>query len=545
MNTKIIKTRLISLISISGLLVGLVIGVPTSAQAADPQCATANYVTQCAGATSDSALFTLMAPANFNGTLLLWSHGLRPNIDIPAGIPSYGGYTVNNAAEFAPGLSSGDYTVMRALLAKGYGLAGSGFARQGVNVTAGVAANVELIAAFKKKFPTTKHVVAWGASLGTQITQTLAETHPELIDSAVLGCPATAPGAAMIKYFGDFMWAFKTFFDPTIKGFGYSEGAAGKLEAYQDMQKFFVALSKVSAGTATGAWPDTASPAGKALQAAGIPVRSAMTLVGLIAGVPLRSQHVDGNSAPVGSETGFELAYAPAIAAAENGGTVGLAEILLMHDGESQTGGIVFDNSATDYSAQIAEDRDIYSAALGGNTPTDALLNVLAASPRVKGSATAMAKVSTLLPMVGKINVPTVLLTAESDQFTVAGTAQFLIDSYKVQYAETKAAAMAAAKKSRSYAAPVNKLLPLWDKTPETYTVFKGASPDLSAPSGRGTGHCLFTNNQWLTAVDLAVGAAQNGKFVNDATASVAALRAKLSLDRKFRVPVMRGLQEQ
>jgi hypothetical protein len=105
------------------------------------------------------------------------------------------------------------------------------------------------------------------------------------------------------------------------------------------------------------------------------------------------------------------------------------------------------------------------------------------------------------------------------------------------------AAAMAAAKKSRSYAAPVNKLLPLWDKTPETYTVFKGSSPDLDAPSGRGTGHCLFTSKQWLTALDLAVGAAENGKFVNDATASVAAMRSKLSVDRKFRVPVMRGLQ--
>ena len=543
MKTQIIKTRLLSLVSISGLLVGLVVGVPTSAQAADPQCLTANYVTQCAGATSDSALYTMVAPANFNGTLLLWSHGLRPNIDIPAGIPSYGGYKVNSAAEFAPGLSDGDLTILNTLVAKGYGVAGSGFARQGVNVTQGVAANVELIAAFKKKFPTTTKVVAWGASLGTQITQTLTEQHPELVDAAVLGCPATAPGPVMIKYFGDFMWAFKTFFDPTIKGFGYSAGKLGEGEAALDMQKFFVALSKISAGTLSGAWPDTSSAAGKALEAGGVPVRSAMTLVALLAGVPLRSEHIDGNSSPVGLETAFELAYTPAIAATENGGTVGLASILLMQDGESQGGGIVFDNKATDYAALIAEDRDVYSAALSGNGAIDSMLGVLAASPRVTGSATAMAKVSQLLPITGKINVPTVLMTAESDQFTVAGTAQFLIDSYKVQYAAAKTAAMAASKKSRTYTTPVNKLLPLWEKTAENYTVFSGATPDLTKPAGRGTGHCKFTNNQWLTAADLAIGAAKKGSFGLGGTVATTARKVGLTYDTKFRVPVMRGLQ--
>jgi len=543
MNSKNIKTRLLSLLSISGLVAGVVVGVPSSAQAADPQCATVNYVTSCAGTTSDSALYTMVAPANFNGTVLIWSHGLRPNIDIPAGIPKFGGYTVNKAAEFAPGLSDGDLTILNALIAKGYGVAGSGFARQGVNVTEGVAANVELIAAFKKQFPTTKKVVAWGASLGTQITQTLTEQHPELVDAAVLGCPATAPGAAMIKYFGDFMWAFKTLFDPSIKGFGYSEGAAGRGEAYLDMQKFFVALSKISAGTTTGAWPDTSSVAGKALEAAGIPSRNAMTLVALLAGVPLRSEHVDGNSSPAGLETAFELAYMPAIAATENGATVGLASILLMQDGESQAGGIVFDNKSTDYEALIADDRDVYSAALGGNSAADAILGVLASSPRVVGSATAMAKVSKLLPITGKINVPTVLLTAESDQFTVAGAAQFIIDSYKVQFAAVKAAAMTASKKSRVYTAPVSKLLPLWEKTPENYTIFSGSSPDLTKPAGRGTGHCLFTSKQWLVAADLAIAAANKGNFGQSGTVATTARKVGLSSDSKFRVPIMRGLQ--
>ena len=293
MSKNSIKKRLVALASAAALITGVTAVVP--AQAADPACTTAAYVTTCLGATSDTAPYMFITTAAFNGTVLLWSHGLRPNVDIPVGIPGYGGYKVTNTPEPAPG---GDKAIIGALLGAGYGIAGSGFSRQGVNVQQAVAANVELIDIFKKKNPTTKKVVAWGASLGTLITQTLAEKHPELIDSVALVCPATAPTDALISYFGDFMWGFKTFFDPTIKGFGYSAGAAGYGEAMGDLVKFFTALGKLQAGLVSGAWPDTSSPAGKALETAKIPSRSALTLIGLMAGVPMRSEHIDGTSGP-------------------------------------------------------------------------------------------------------------------------------------------------------------------------------------------------------------------------------------------------------
>ena len=478
--------------------------------------------------------------AAFNGTVLLWSHGLRPNVDIPVGIPGYGGYKVTNTPEPAPG---GDKAIIGALLGAGYGIAGSGFSRQGVNVQQAVAANVELIDIFKKKNPTTKKVVAWGASLGTLITQTLAEKHPELIDSVALVCPATAPTDALISYFGDFMWGFKTFFDPTIKGFGYSAGAAGYGEAMGDLVKFFTALGKLQAGLVSGAWPDTSSPAGKALETAKIPSRSALTLIGLMAGVPMRSEHIDGTSGPTGSEQLFPLAIAPAVAVLENAGTVGLAEVLLMSDGEAQAGGIVFDNTKTDYASRVDADKDVYTFALSGNTAVSAMLGVLAASPRVTGSAAAMAKAKTLLAIDGSVKHPTVLLTTEADQFTVAGAGQWMIDGYADQYAAAKAAALKAYQANKSYTAPTNNLVALWAKTGAKYTKFTATgSPDLSATAGAGTGHCKYTPAQYVAVAKMAANVANTGKFPSGGPIATAARKVGLSYDNKFRAPLFKSL---
>jgi pimeloyl-ACP methyl ester carboxylesterase len=164
----------------------------------------------------------MIAAANFNGTVFIWSHGIRPAINIPATLAPVGPYTITNAAEPGPGASEGDMTVINALVAAGYGVAGSGYSRQSLNVTEALNANVELIGAFKKKFPTTKKVIAWGKSLGAMHSQKLAETHPELVDGTVLACPAANPSNAMISYFGDALYGFKAYFDPSIKVGGYS-----------------------------------------------------------------------------------------------------------------------------------------------------------------------------------------------------------------------------------------------------------------------------------------------------------------------------------
>ena len=538
------KSRFLTTLASAALLATAVVAIPSTAQAADPQCATVKYVTQCAGAGADGAPYVMIAAANFNGTVFIWSHGIRPAINIPATLAPVGPYTITNAAEPGPLTSSGDLSVVNALVAAGYGVAGSGYSRQSLNVTEALKANVELIDTFKKKFPTTKKVIAWGNSLGTMHSQKLVETNPDLVDGLVLACPAANPNDALVNYFGDALFGFKALFDPTIKVGGYStDPVVRQGEQLANIGKVLTVLSKLSAGLTSGAWPDTASPAGKALQAAGVPSRSALLAVGLMAGIPTRSKHVDGTSGPTGAAETYPLAIAPAVAILENMGTVGVAGSLLLADGELLTGGKVYDNTKTDYAARISAERDIFSFALSGNTAVDGILAALAATPREVADPAAVAKIPSLIGLKGTITKPTVMIAAESDEYTPASVAQWYVDGYGEQFAAAKDAAIAAAKKSRNYQAPVNKLVMLWAKTSPKYSKFTATgSPDLTATPGAGTGHCLYTSAQWLAAAKMIAAAVNTGKFPNQGPITTAAKKVGLSYDKKFRVPTFKSL---
>jgi pimeloyl-ACP methyl ester carboxylesterase len=537
------KSRIVSVLAVTAIAGTVMVGAPTVASAA-PQCATASFVTQCAGVGADGAPYTFIAAANFNGTVFIWSHGIRPAINIPATLAPVGPYTITNAAEPAPGAASGDLSVINKLVAAGYGVAGSGFSRQGINATEALAANKELIATFKTKFPTTKSVIAWGASLGALHSQMLAEKNPELVDGVILGCPAANPQDALMAYFGDALWGFKALFDPSIKVGGYStDPVVRQQEQLANIGKVLVVLGKLSGGLSSGAWPDTASPAGKALQAAGIPSRSALLTVGLMAGIPTRSKNVDGTSGPTGATETYPLAVAPAVAILQNMGTIGVAGSLLIADGELLTGGKVYDNTQTDYAARVAADADLFGFALSGNSAVAAIIGALAATPRETADAAAVAKIPGLIGLSGQITKPTVIVQAESDEYTPASVVQWYIDTYADQFATEKMKAMTEAKKTRSYVAPTNNLVTLWAKTAPSYSKFTAAgSPDLSAPAGAGTGHCLFTSAQWLAAANLMTTTLTNGKFPNGGPIATAARKVGLSYDNKFRVPTFKAL---
>lgn len=547
-----LKSRIVSVFAVTAIAGTVMVGAPTVASAT-PQCATANFVTNCAGVGADGAPYTFIAPANFNGTVFVYSHGLRPAIAIPAtlGVPlGFGGAVpVSNAAEPAPRAAEGDMSVITKLVSQGYGVAGSGFSRQGVNATEALAANKELIATFKTKFPTTKTVIAWGQSLGALHAQMLAEKNPELVDGVILGCPAANPQNALMAFFGDSLYGFKALFDPTIKVGGYStDPVIRQQEQLLNIQKILVVLGKLGAEIANtdakATWPDTASPAGKALQAAGIPARSALLTVGLMAGAGTRSENVDGTSAPsAATAESYPLAIAPALAVLQNMGKILNYGTFLIADGELLAGGKVYDNTATDYAARIAADADIYSFALSGNTAVGAILAAINATPREKADPAALAKVPGLIGLSGKITKPTIVFQAENDPFVPAAIVQWYNDSYVEQYAAEKMKAMEEAKKNRNYVAPKNNLVTLWAKTGAKYSTFTAAgAPNLSAKAGPGTGHCLWTSAQWLAAADLMLATLKDGKFPLGGKIATTARKVGLSYDKKFQVPVFKAL---
>ena len=499
--------RSLTLVAGTALAASLLVAAPTVASAT-PVCDGKFPVQSCGGATSDGAPYAMMVPANFNGTVYLYLHGYRPNVPVPAGIPVLGGYSVTNTPQPGP-----NATVIGALLAKGYGVVGSGFARQGWNADSAIKTNVELVGLFKKQFTKTTKVVAWGESLGGFITQSLAEKHPDLFSAAAPMCMASDVGPLMTMA-GDALWGMKTFFDPTIKGGSYSAGAAGYAEAMGDLVKVFTAIGSLQAAFAANAlapaWPAT-SRVPDAIKA--IPSRSALVMVALMSGVPLQSAHFDSTTAPsvlpVAQQTSFILAINPAFAALENLGNAAALGVLAMHDIEQQAGGAFFDNTKTDYAARIADEQFSWASALSGASGTEGLLSVLAASPRAKADPAAVAKLKTLTSHSGKVEIPTILFTATADPTTAAGNQQSVADKYATYMAEK----WTAARKAGSPKRPANNQLVLWNMPPEKYTKYSAAgAPDTSVPAATGTTHCNFTNSQFLAIADLLAYASANGK---------------------------------
>jgi pimeloyl-ACP methyl ester carboxylesterase len=502
--------RSLTLVAGAALAASLLVAAPTVASA-NPVCDGKIPVQTCGGATSDGAPYAMMVPANFNGTVYLYSHGYRPNVPVPAGIPGYGGYTVTNTPQPGP-----NATVIGALLAKGYGVVGSGFARQGWNADSAIKTNVELVGLFKKQFTKTTKVVAWGESLGGFITQALAEKHSDLFSAAAPLCMASDITPLMTMA-GDALWGIKTFFDPTIKGGNYSAGAAGYAEAMGDLVKVFTAIGALQAAFAanpsTPAWPAT-SKVPDAIKA--IPSRSALVLVALMSGIPMQSAHFDSTSAPPGlpasNALSFQLAINPAFAALENVANAAALAVLATHDLELQAGGAIFDNTTTDYSARVAEDQFAWASALSGNSGTAGLLSVLAASPRAKANPAAVAKLKTLASHSGKVEIPTILFTGVADPITTAGNQQSVIDKYATYWAEKWVAARKAGDRKR----PVNNVLALWNLPPEKYTKYTAAgAPDTSVPAATGTNHCNFTTSQYMAIADLLAHASAKGQHLS------------------------------
>jgi pimeloyl-ACP methyl ester carboxylesterase len=528
--------RSLTLVAGAALAASLLVAAPTVASA-NPVCDGKIPVQTCGGATSDGAPYAMMVPANFNGTVYLYSHGYRPNVPVPAGIPGYGGYTVTNTPQPGP-----NATVIGALLAKGYGVVGSGFARQGWNADSAIKTNVELVGLFKKQFTKTTKVVAWGESLGGFITQALAEKHSDLFSAAAPLCMASDITPLMTMA-GDALWGIKTFFDPTIKGGNYSAGTAGYAEAMGDLVKVFTAIGALQAAFAanpsTPAWPAT-SKVPDAIKA--IPSRSALVLVALMSGIPMQSAHFDSTSAPAGlpasSALSFQLAINPAFAALENVANAAALAVLATHDLELQAGGAVFDNTTTDYSARVAEDQFAWASALSGTSGTAGLLSVLAASPRAKANPAAVAKLKTLASHSGKVEIPTILFTGVADPITTAGNQQSVIDKYATYWAEKWVAARKAGDRKR----PVNNVLAIWNLPPEKYTKYTAAgAPDTSVPAATGTNHCNFTTSQYMAIADLLAHASANGQHLSGGPLLTKLRKAgNMTYDRGYSAPQLK-----
>ena len=533
-----LKKSLVALTT-AALVAALAVVIPTTARAAGPDCsgtALPKYpvydVQLCKGTDQFGAKYEIAMPKKFNGTLIVWSHGIRKNTDLPP-IPVVAdkGYIVDNSAEIAPSPA-----IAAALLKQGFALAGSGVQTQGWNLAEQVLATTIVIDQAITTFPAIDRVAGWGASLGGLSTQILAETNPGLLDSVAPLCLADS-ALSEITLAGDFLWGVKTFFDPTIKLSNYSSGTTGYTEMVGDIVKVLTVFSSLKAAIfanpLTPAWPAT-STAPATLK--GIPVRSAVLLLGLVSGVSTQSSTFDSSSGPKGPlETSFGLAISPALAVLENGAEAAILAVVANYDMELRAGGVVFDNSKTNYSARLGDDGDVFTTGLSGKTGIAGMLGYLSplnpAAPRVTANASAVAAMKALGEISGKITVPTITLTATGDHITPPGATQYLINQYN------SAIASGDSKKGL--------LVNIWNKPADEYTKFDAAgSPITPVTPTNGTQHCNFTESQFMMVAKMLADAAKSGKAPSAKTVAAAIKKDKnLFVDPNYTAPLLKARQ--
>jgi pimeloyl-ACP methyl ester carboxylesterase len=158
-----------------------------------PQTASFGQASAPAETLPGGATWTAEMPADWNGTLLLWSRGYSPNVGSP---------------EAAPKLHA------RALLDAGYAIAGSDYGSGGWALAEAVPAQRATIAAFAAKYGKPKRVIAWGNSMGGLVSTALAEQRGAGIDGALAMCASIGGAVGMMNMALDGAYAFRTLVAP-------------------------------------------------------------------------------------------------------------------------------------------------------------------------------------------------------------------------------------------------------------------------------------------------------------------------------------------
>jgi pimeloyl-ACP methyl ester carboxylesterase len=180
------------------------------------------------GTLPDGATYLIEVPANWNGTLFLYSHG----------------YVVPGSAN--PAMDVGDPATRAFMLASGFALAGSSYATTGWAIQQALPDQIAVLDIFRLTIGHPRRTIAWGHSLGGMITAGLIQRYPGDFDAALPMCGVVAGGVATWNTALDGAFAFKTLLAP---GSGLQVVNIADPTANLDLSEEFLAVAQ---GTAQG-----------------------------------------------------------------------------------------------------------------------------------------------------------------------------------------------------------------------------------------------------------------------------------------------------
>jgi pimeloyl-ACP methyl ester carboxylesterase len=172
------------------LVVLLVAGVTPRATAASPTTYTGSF--------PDGATYLIQVPEDWNGTLVLYSHGI-----VLPGNPN-------------PARDVGDPLTGQYLLGHGYALAGSSYAATGWAVQEALQDQIATLDTFDRlvgRHPI--RTVAWGHSLGGMITAGLLQRYPDRFAGALPMCGVVGGAVGTWNQALDSAFAFRRLLAPT------------------------------------------------------------------------------------------------------------------------------------------------------------------------------------------------------------------------------------------------------------------------------------------------------------------------------------------
>jgi Prolyl oligopeptidase family len=138
----------------------------------------------------DGAAYLIQVPDNWNGTLVLYSHGY-----VAPGQPN-------------PARDVGDAVTGQWLLDHGYALAGSAYSTTGWALQQAFQDQIDLVDFFTARVGQPTRTIAWGHSLGGIITAGLVQLNPQRFDAALPMCGVLAGGIGTWNVSLDSAFAF-------------------------------------------------------------------------------------------------------------------------------------------------------------------------------------------------------------------------------------------------------------------------------------------------------------------------------------------------
>ena len=164
--------------------------------------ATASAQTHYEGAAGPGSLYEIDVPANWNGDLVLYAHGIV-EAALPVRLPT----------------TQDGYNILRShLLAAGYAVAASSYSSNGWALADAVRRTHQLNKIVARKAGRPRRTFLVGHSMGALAIVKLAEQHPEEYDGVLAMCGPLGGALAELQYAGDARVTFDYYFPNVLPG---------------------------------------------------------------------------------------------------------------------------------------------------------------------------------------------------------------------------------------------------------------------------------------------------------------------------------------